>query len=254
MLNKKYKEVFDNVRVDQKIKDEKLNYILNRHRKAIIFSKPLFIAYTLLILFLGCGIVIAVDKSNLFNGLKVEYKEDDKGNIKTYLSGDVRAEVNYTADIPEIKWASTNANIYSNYELYKLLGIKFLTSDLFIDNNLKQLVTEKVENNISNATFIKEDCVASNKYKLIWFRVSFKTKYYTNNVVDNNDLAYSDDSYEFYINNLNTMSIVSKMGNTYAVAFVYDDVYYNLTISFLHDTLEEEYDSLTSDILNSLHY
>lgn len=254
MLNKKYKEVFDNIKIDKKIKEENLNNILNKNRKNIIFSKPVFIAYSLLIIFIGCGIVTAIDKGNLFNGLNVEYKENENGIIKTYLSRDVRAEVNYTANIPEIKWASTNANIYSNDELSKLLGIKFLTSDLFIDNNLKQLVTEKVDNNISNATFIKEDCVDSNKYKLIWFIVSFKTKYYTNNIVDNYDLAYSDDSYEFYINNLNTMSVVSKMGNTYAVAFVYDDVSYSLTISFLHDTLEEEYDSLTSDILNSLHY
>lgn len=252
MLNKKYKDTFNNIKVDDESKRKILEEILTHKKTRMYYPKMVLASLTIIVLFITVG-VFAIEKGNLFKTLNVRY-ENNNGELDTYLNSDATAELNYKANIPEVDSSVMGNHNYDFEDLENRLDIKLLKSDLFGDKKLRQVITEKVDGNISCAQFFLE-MLEHEKYVIARYSISLKTKYY-NKDGNLDNLPYSHNSREYYIKNLETMAVISyDSPNSYRIAFDYDNISYGFIIfSKNNNDGEKEIFNEIDYLLNSLKY
>ncbi len=262
-FQKFYKNKFDKITISQTDEENIMSGIIKKYSKRKIRIKlclSCFIIFTLCITSLS--VVYAKEIMKFVKGFIIETRNDEKGNI--YIKGETEfvKEMNYDADIPEIK-SSSEGNSYSIDELENILNMKFLKSKYMKFNDIKQFATNKKDGKISNAAFVIYDFTQGNLDD--GFKCNL-TAYFSTKYSDNNSSSFSTSPgailEEYNIKNLNSNSqiLILNQGSkddiiTFAIAhFIYDDVGYDLRFTFTPRAKQNEALQKIKNILDSFSY
>lgn len=245
-FEKKYKELFNNLSIDNDRKDEIYTNIINQ--KKVHFKLAYIIP--VLALFLFTGIVFADNIKSTFNTLMVKYvTKENKNSIiyKSYSS----AKINYDADLPEVD----NSNVYNYYDISDVeekLGIKFLKSEKIKNKKIAQLSTIKNNGKIAFAAFkisnaYDEKPIYDNENETQYDKssvlcdivISLKTKYSSDKKLEEWSSASNQVSLsEYYIRSIDTTALVRKYEGLRSLREVmvdYNDIRYSISFVVPYD-------------------
>lgn len=253
--NKIIKNIYKNVHTSKKL-DKKIfdNTIYKKERHSNLNKILITTSIIVIISTISIGVVFADEiketiKNYFFTTRTTVVKIDDSKQEKTttpqLVVKDLK-EVNYDADLDEIRHTTDNEQTISKKELEEKLGINFLTSDKLKNDKVTIYRIEKENGKISKGIFWIRDAFelekVNNKKSSITFGFRFLTKYsgrssYTILLGLTKDDINRNVTTK-YIDNLDTDAyfFVSKkdfnddtISNQIFVAFVYDNVGYELS-------------------------
>lgn len=260
-FDKSYKNLFDNLSIDNDKKELIYTNIVNSKQKRVGFKLAYLVS--VIALFLFTGIVFADGIKSTFNTLLVKYvtKENSKGDkFRTIIfKSDSLAEINYDADLPVVS-DSDDYNYYIISDIEDKLGISFLESDMIKNEETVQITTIKNNNKIAFAVF-----KISNAYgeKMLYVNnnetqydknsvlcdivISLKTKYSTNKELKkwsgaSKQIIIS----EYFIKSINTTALIRKYEGLQSLREVLFD--YNNIRYMLFFTVPNNLDSVTETI------
>lgn len=267
-FDKSYKNLFDNLSIDNDKKELIYTNIVNSKQKGVGFKLAYLVP--VIALFLFTGIVFADDIKSTFNTLLVKYvtKENSKGDkFSTIIyKSDSLAEINYDADLPVVN-DSDDYNYYSISDIEDKLEISFLKSDMIKNEEAAQITTIKNNNKIafavfkiSNAYGEKPLYVNNNETQydknsvLCDIVISLKTKYSTNEELEkwsgaSKQIIIS----EYFIKSINTTALIRKyegLQSLREVLFDYNNIRYMISFTVPNDLNP---DTVVTKFLESLY-
>lgn len=266
MKKETYKKVMNKIKLPGERKEEIYENIMSKQRK-MSYLKPIFITsiISLVVLVGALGTVYAEEIKEAINTIFIK-KVHNEENHTTKLEGNILAEINYDANIPEANPKTLderrkgNLNQYFTYEeLETKLGIPLLKSEYFKRKNLYQELTEKEDGKITRASFNIENFMDTKERVDGNHMFSFylKTKYLQNQ--DNSLFSVSGrvTDEQYHISSLDTMAYIFKFHDGYRdqmwkVFVIYQNIIYQFEFNFIRKESNEMWEE-TIRILESLY-